>query len=92
LPNHKISRFYAGKGGRREEYWNYRDPLAKQNRREKAVSVWKTVSGERRHNCDASYWFRQTIQSEIVSEQGNINIHYVYNQTLKVFDDFKLKP
>ena len=31
------------------------------------------------------------IQQIVPTSQGNINIHYVYNQTLKIFDDFKFK-
>ena len=31
------------------------------------------------------------MQQIISTSQGNINIHYVYNQTLKIFDDFKFK-
>ena len=29
------------------------------------------------------------MQQIVPTSQGNINIHYVYNQTLKIFDDFK---
>lgn len=32
------------------------------------------------------------MQQIVPTSQGNINIHYVYNQTLKMFDDFKFKP
>ncbi len=32
------------------------------------------------------------MQQIVPTSQGNINIHYVYNQTLKIFDDFKFKP
>lgn len=28
----------------------------------------------------------------VPTSQGNINIHYVHNQTLKIFDDFKFTP
>jgi len=31
------------------------------------------------------------MQQIVPTSQGNINIHYVYNQTLKIFDDFKFK-
>ena len=31
------------------------------------------------------------MQQIIPTSQGNINIHYVYNQTLNIFDDFKFK-
>ena len=29
------------------------------------------------------------MQQIVPTLQGNINIHYVYNQVLKIFDDFK---
>ena len=29
------------------------------------------------------------MQQIVPTSQGNINIHYVYNQALKIFDDFK---
>ena len=32
------------------------------------------------------------MQQIIPTSQGNINIHYVYNQILKIFDDFKFNP
>ena len=32
------------------------------------------------------------MQQIVPTSQGDINIHYVYNQTLKIFDDFKFKP
>ena len=32
------------------------------------------------------------MQQIVSTSYGNINIHYVYNQTLKIFDDFKFKP
>ena len=32
------------------------------------------------------------MQQIVPTSQGNINIHYVYNQTLKIYDDFKFKP
>ena len=32
------------------------------------------------------------MQQIVPTSQGNINIHYVYNQTLKIIDDFKFKP
>ena len=32
------------------------------------------------------------MQQVIPTSQGDINIHYVYNQTLKIFDDFKFNP
>ena len=32
------------------------------------------------------------MQQIVPTSQGNINIHYVYNQTLNIFDDFKFKP
>ena len=32
------------------------------------------------------------MQQIVPTSQRNINIHYVYNQTLKIFDDFKFKP
>lgn len=31
------------------------------------------------------------MQQIVPTSQGNINIHYVYNQTIKIFDDFKIK-
>ena len=31
------------------------------------------------------------MQQIVPTSQGNINIHYVYNQRLNVFDDFKYK-
>ncbi|MBE6554622.1 MAG: RHS repeat-associated core domain-containing protein [Ruminococcaceae bacterium] len=31
------------------------------------------------------------MQQIVPTSQGDINIHYVYNQTLKIFDDFKFK-
>lgn len=31
------------------------------------------------------------MQQIVHTSRGNINIHYVYNQTLKIFDDFKFK-
>lgn len=31
------------------------------------------------------------MQQIVPTSRGNINIHYVYNQTLKIFDDFKIK-
>lgn len=27
----------------------------------------------------------------VETSKGNVNVHYVYNETLKIFDDFKLK-
>lgn len=32
------------------------------------------------------------MQQIVPTSQGNINIHYVYNQALNIFDDFKFKP
>lgn len=32
------------------------------------------------------------MQQIVPTSQGNINIHYVYNETLKIFDDFKFNP
>lgn len=32
------------------------------------------------------------MQQIVPTSQGNINIHYVYNQNLKIFDDFKFNP
>ena len=32
------------------------------------------------------------MQQIVPTSQGDINIHYVYNQTLKIFDDFKFNP
>ena len=32
------------------------------------------------------------MQQIVPTSKGNINIHYVYNQTLKIFDDFKFNP
>lgn len=31
------------------------------------------------------------MQQIVSTSQGDINIYYVYNQTLKIFDDFKFK-
>ena len=31
------------------------------------------------------------MQQVVQTSKGNINIHYLYNQTLNIFDDFKLK-
>ena len=32
------------------------------------------------------------MQQIVSTSQGDINIHYVYNQSLNIFDDFKFKP
>ena len=32
------------------------------------------------------------MQQIVPTSQGDINIHYVYNQPLEIFDDFKFKP
>lgn len=31
------------------------------------------------------------MQQIVQTSKGTINIHYLYNQTLNIFDDFKLK-
>lgn len=32
------------------------------------------------------------MQQIVPTSRGNINIHYVYNQTINIFDDFKFRP